>query len=111
VGRALYSMMVCVIVMLAVPISQLQLVSQRIECCCPDPNNCHCPDHGKQGPEQDTIKSCHKSSTTLASAEAPVASEPVEVLLAAPALHVTTAHFIVTQPHVPPSPERPRGPS
>jgi hypothetical protein len=111
VARALYSIMVCVIVMLAVPVSQLRLVSTRIECCCPDPSNCHCPDHGKDTPAQDTMNACHKSSTTFASADAPAFSPPDVTAVAAPAEHVTTVAFIVTEPHEPPSPDRPRGPS
>ena len=109
-ARALYSIMVCVIVMLAVPVSQLRLVTERVECCCPDKNNCHCP-HDVDGPEQTTIKSCHKSSTIFASPSAPEILTPDVVALATPAERITTVEFAVTQPHESPSPERPRGPS
>lgn len=36
---------VALIVALAMPVSQLRTMSVVKACCCPDPSNCHCPDH------------------------------------------------------------------
>jgi hypothetical protein len=111
VVRGLYTIMVCVIVMLAVPVSQLRLVSTRVECCCPDQKNCHCPDHDTDAPSQTSIKACHKSSSIVATADAPAVAVSALDVLDAPTLRSTSVEFSVSQPHEPPSPSRPPGPS
>ena len=103
--------MICVIVMLAVPVSQLQLETTRVECCCPDQSKCKCPDHDKDVPTQATMKACHKTATFLANASVPAFPLPADPAVDAPtrvAMHVA---FATTQPHEPPSPARARGPS
>ncbi len=109
--RGLYSLLIGVIVVLAVPVSQLRLVSVRVECCCPDQSRCHCPDHGTQGPEAPTINVCHKTSETIASAEAPAFAAPDLVAIHAPPMRIAVVEYVVSQPHAAPSPERLPGPS
>jgi hypothetical protein len=111
VTRALYSFMVAVTVMLAVPISQLRMVTVRTACCCPDPDNCHCPDHGKHTPGKTSIKACHKNSEITTSAAAPELIPPLRVAIEMPPLRVAEIAIPLGQPHEPPSPERPSGPS
>lgn len=111
VTRAVYSLIVSVIVMLAIPISQLQLVAELVECCCPDQRNCKCPDHDTDVPTQATMKACHKTTTIIASAAAPAFPVPPDSLLVAPAEHVTHVAFTMSNPHEPPDTDRPRGPS
>jgi hypothetical protein len=111
VTRALYSMLVAVIVMITVPVSQLRTIAVRTECCCPDPSRCHCPDHETGPAGQTSIKACHKSSDIVvgSSASEVVAAPPVVV--DAPALRVAAAEHILSSPHAPPSPARPPAPS
>lgn len=104
-------MIVSVVVMLAVPVSQLQLASIEIECCCPDPDQCKCPDHNEQGPSQTTIQACHKKRGALASAAASTLAMPDIAAIDVPAPHVATVEFSTSEPHDPPSPDRPPGPS
>jgi hypothetical protein len=111
VTRALYSIMVCVIVMLAVPVSQLQLESTRVECCCPDQSKCKCPDHDKDVPTQATMKACHKTVTFLASTSVPAFPMPADPAVDEPARAAMHVAFATSQPHEPPSPARARGPS
>lgn len=110
-ARTLYSIMVCVIVMLAVPVSQLQVETTRVECCCPDQSKCKCPDHDTDAPSQATMKACHKTSTILAGASVPAFPLPADPALHVPARAATHVAFATSQPHEPPSPARPRGPS
>lgn len=109
--RALYTLLVGVIVMLAVPVSQLRLVVDRVECCCPDPEQCKCPDHDKKGPSQTTIQACHKKSEAIANAASHAFAMPTVTVIARPAEQIASIEFPVTEPHEPPSLDRPRGPS
>lgn len=109
--RALYTLIVGVIVMLAVPVSQLRTVSVRVECCCPDPDQCKCPDHDNHGPVQTTIKACHKKSDAVASASPSGFALPNIAVVDAPVDAVAVVQIPLTNPHDPPSPDRPRGPS
>lgn len=108
---ALYSLTIAVIVMIALPVSQLRTTSVAIQCCCPDPTRCHCPDDkGGHGP-QPTMKACHKSSPAFeAPAPAPLVATAVETVTAPPRAIALTSH-VLSHPHLPPSPDAPRGPS
>ena len=110
VTRALYTIMVAVIVMLALPVSQLRLFTVQHECCCPDPDNCHCPTD-KDAPTDTSMKACHSSTEIIASAAAPmfVAQPFAEVVR--PTTPVATAEIQLPEPHAPPMLDRPRGPS
>lgn len=108
---ALYSLTIAVIVMFALPISQLRTVTVTVECCCPDPTKCHCPDHDKDPSQQPTMKACHKSSNAFEAPTVPqftaVASETVTL----PARAIAAIDHALTHPHLPPSLAAPRGPS
>jgi hypothetical protein len=111
VKSALYSLTIAVIVMFALPISQLRTVAIAVQCCCPDPTRCHCPDHGKDTSQQPSIKACHKTSQTF---EAPTVQTftPVAIeSVSAPVQAIATVDHALTHPHQPPSLAAPRGPS
>lgn len=111
VVRALYSIMVAVIVLIALPVSQLRTVSVFVECCCPDPTRCHCPEPGKPVPGQPTMSDCHKSGQIIAiSAAAELQAPPLQVVPSPPRRALTVV-FPVRLPHEPPSPARPPAPS
>ncbi len=109
--RGLYALIVGVIVMLAIPVSQLRLVSVRVECCCPDPDQCKCPDHSKGLVGKTKIEACHKTRDAITSPATEMFSVPDIAVIDVPDVHVATVEFIASNPHEPPSPERPRGPS
>jgi hypothetical protein len=71
-ATAITTFMVAIVVALAVPVSQVRLVSTVIACCCPDPANCHCP-HDKPDRSTDpSVRPCHKTSHDVVSPTAPV---------------------------------------
>jgi hypothetical protein len=111
VAHALYSMIVAVIAMIAVPVSQLRTISVQTECCCPDPSTCHCADHESGPIGQVSIKECHKSSDVFVGPSSPDCATPVAASAAPSSERITTLEFPLTSPHEPPSPARPPGPS
>ncbi|CAN5822778.1 hypothetical protein BH11MYX3_BH11MYX3_45720 [soil metagenome] len=111
VKSALYSITVALIVLFALPISQLRTVSIRVECCCPDPTNCHCPDHEKNPNQQASIKACHKSSQAFEASTSPeFVPAPIETLSVPPRVIAVVEHA-PTLPHESPPLDPPRGPS
>jgi hypothetical protein len=111
VTRALYSLILGVFVMIALPVSQLRLATIRVECCCPDQDHCKCPDHGKHTPGQPTMQACHKKGEAIASADAPVFAPPAAVALEAPPVRIAIIETSLHDPHDAPSPARPPRPS
>jgi len=103
------TVLVALVVALALPVSQLRTAAVVTSCCCPDPDNCHCPDHETDhgGP---TIKQCHKSADTFESAAAPSVAL-VERVVLVPARAARLLHHSLPAPHASPILERPRGPS
>ncbi len=108
---ALHSVTIALIVLFALPISQLRTISARIVCCCPDPTRCHCPDHQKTTSDHDSMRACHKSSQAI---DAPT----VSVFVTAPAETISVPTRVIgmvehapTKSHEAPPLDRPRGPS
>ena len=109
--RAATTMVVAMLVGLAVPISQLRMVDVVKECCCPDPDNCHCPKQKSDPAEQPSMKACHTTQHAVLSPEAPgfvapqlAAASPARVAAAPLALPLAA-------PHAAPAPRRPDAPS
>jgi hypothetical protein len=95
----------------ALPVSQLRLITVIIECCCPDPDHCNCPDHPTSNGSHSTMLPCHKSVDTLESASAPSFTPDLVVVELVPARALVAIHHTHATPHEPPSPERPSAPS
>ncbi len=104
--------MLCALaIALTVPVSQLQTVSVRIECCCPDPQQCHCPDHSKDHSTQPAMRACHRTQHDTVSPQAPsVDLSPVAVAIVPPRV-IAPAIVALPAPHTAPLPEEPYGPS
>jgi hypothetical protein len=111
VKSALYSLTIAVIVMFALPVSQLRTISITVECCCPDPTKCHCPDHDEDSGQQPSIKACHKSSQAFEAPAVPPFMPAVVEAVSVPARAIATVDHLLTHPHQPPSLDAPRGPS
>lgn len=102
---------VAILVALAVPVSQLRTVSVIQACCCPEPTNCHCPDHKDSGSPAPAMSACHKTERTVVSPQAPVFDPPHVV---ATEIHVIAVACIapgLSSPHFAPAPRRPAAPS
>ncbi len=106
----LSTVVVAIVVALSLPVSQLRTTSVITSCCCPDPDNCHCPDHEPDHGSQPTFNQCHKSAETFESAVAPsvVIATRFELV---PVRAAIVLHHALPAPHASPILERPRGPS
>lgn len=86
-AHAAATIVVAMLVALTVPVSQLSTVSVVETCCCPDPDDCHCPhekpDHGTQS----TMKACHRQLQLSVAPTLP-GFEPPALVAAAPVLAV-----------------------
>jgi hypothetical protein len=103
--------LLAIAVALGVPVSQLRTPDEYITCCCPDPANCHCPDHKPDPSGQPKLRACHKVQHELASSDAP-SFTPFEVAIATPAPDAAPANFASpSAPHAPPGPDESYGPS
>jgi hypothetical protein len=105
------SWLVAIVLALCVPFGQLQTAVERIECCCPDPDHCKCPDHKPDHSGQSQMRSCHKRThdglaNELAAFVAPVLHETI-----APALLAVRVAHVLPTPHAEPPPRRPDAPS
>ena len=113
-GRAITwisTIVVAIVVAIAVPVSQLRTISVIKECCCPDPADCHCPDHDASRPTQPTMRACHSTETAVVAPQLPVFHAPVISALVAPALVAIAVHGSIPAPHPAPAPARPAAPS
>jgi hypothetical protein len=107
----LSTVVVAILVALAVPVSQFRSVSVIKACCCPDPDNCHCPDHEKASPSQPTIRACHNTEHAVIAPQLPAFTAPVVGAVAAPVVAVLAVDPSIAAPHPAPPPTRPDAPS
>ena len=105
------TLVVAVVVALAVPVTQLRTVSVTTSCCCPDPSNCHCPDHKVDHSNLPSIRVCHKSSHESVSPQLP-SFTPAVIAIAIAAPRIARPTMIAPRvPHAPPAADEPYGPS
>jgi hypothetical protein len=111
IAARISTFMVAIIVALAVPVSQLRTVTIVKTCCCPDPSDCHCPDHKTDSSQQPSIRACHNTERAIVAPELPAFRAPViAVAPVAPVAAVALAPAIPA-PHPAPPPTRPDAPS
>ena len=110
-ARALYVTIAAMLVMVAVPVSQLRTISVRVECCCPNPARCHCPEHATPFSGQASMKACHKSSEVVAGTLLPEFQAPRALTMHEPPRRIAIVQVPLRSPHAPPSPARPPRPS
>ena len=102
---------VAVVLALCVPISQLTTVSDRTECCCPDPSKCQCPDHDEDRPLQTSMQACHKQGPKAIASQATAFLPPVLPTVDAPSVLAPAVAHVIHAPQVAPPPRRPDAPS
>ena len=105
-------MLVAILVVFAIPISQLRTVEVVTEaCCCPDPANCHCPPQSPVPTGEPQLKTCHRVSHDVVAPQLPAFSPP-DVAFVQPGLRVTAALVIGPAAlHPAPASRRPDVPS
>jgi len=96
---------------LSVPFAQLRTIATRIECCCPSPEHCKCPDHKPDAQGQPSMRACHKTQHDVAAPELPTCVANVVAIAIAPAKVHGDAVFVIDRPLPPPEPRRPDAPS
>ena len=110
-ANAVATLVVAIVVALSVPVSQLTTVAVAQTCCCPDPDNCHCPDHKADHGTQPSLRACHQQREITVAPQLPTFTPPA-IALVQPALRVVAAPVIALHsPHTPPTPQRPDTPS
>jgi hypothetical protein len=105
------TVVVAIVVALAVPVSQLRTVTILKTCCCPDPSNCHCPDHQVDPSSQPSMRPCHNSEQVLVAPQLPVFSAPAVAAVQAPVAPTLVTEPRIPAPHQAPPPIRPDAPS
>jgi hypothetical protein len=101
-----------ILLALGVPFAQLHTVDDRIECCCPSPEVCKCPDHDASKTDETTMRSCHKQGPQLQHGghHGAFVPPPIIRIIAVARPEIAMAPPIAA-PHAPPPPERPDAPS
>ncbi|HEY1816488.1 MAG TPA: hypothetical protein VGG74_29280 [Kofleriaceae bacterium] len=101
---------VAICVALAVPVSQVRLVTTIASCCCPDPSHCHCPPE-KPDSEMPTMKTCHHRSHDIVSPSAPLFVYGTEHATDRAPSVIEVAVVLRTERHDTLDPRRPDAPS
>jgi len=102
---------IALVVAIALPTAQLRTFVTIHECCCPDPDSCHCFDHKTDGSTMPTMRTCHAVSRDVVAPAAPgfvvrerTAARPIP-------RRVVVAQVTLPAPHDAPDPTRPAAPS
>jgi len=114
-GRLVTTIATCwvaLVVAIAVPVSQLRMISFESSCCCPDPDRCRCPDHDPtDDPAAPAIRACHNTQQAITTSPLPAFEPPVVAVVAIDERTIEPASFPSSAPHAPPTPQRPDAPS
>jgi hypothetical protein len=102
---------VAICVALAVPVSQVRLVTTIASCCCPDPSHCHCPAEKPSRPETPAMKTCHHRSQEIVSPSAPLFVHATEHATDRAPRVIEVAVELRNDRHDTPDPRRPDAPS
>jgi hypothetical protein len=100
-----------IVTMLALPISQLRIVTIVEKCCCPDRTTCHCPKEKPDHNEQPQIKACHSSSELSVTPEPAPLVAPDAFEVASPSRVVAMMERFPSAPRPSPYLPRPAAPS
>jgi hypothetical protein len=102
---------VAIVLAICVPFSQLQTIAEQIECCCPDPEQCKCPDHNPDEGTQSKMQACHKTQQTFVAPAFPAFVAPAVAAVARPDPVAVAPPPALPVPHPSPPPRRPDAPS
>lgn len=110
-ATAASTFVVAIVLAICVPVSQLHTIGTQAECCCPDPDQCKCPDHNEDTQPQPSMRACHKTQHDFVAPVLPAFVAPaieLAIVLEPIGLEATFTH---ATPHPPPAPRRPDVPS
>jgi hypothetical protein len=105
------TVVVAIVLAICVPVSQLQTVATQTECCCPDPDQCKCPDHKPDEGSQPVMRACHKTQQTYVAPALPAFLPPAIIDVARPEPIALAPVPRLPEPHPAPAPRRPDAPS
>ena len=111
IATAASTLVVAIVLAIVVPVSQLHTFSRQTECCCPDPEQCKCPDHDKHAPAQATMKACHKTAHDFVAPVLPAFVTPRIEVASVPRVVAPAPVVALVEPHPAPAPKRPDAPS
>ena len=111
IAARISTVVVAILVALAVPVSQLHTVAIIKACCCPDPTNCHCPDHKPDSSPQPAMRACHNTERAIVAPQLPAFAAPVIAAAEVPAAVAAAPAHAIPAPHAAPPPIRPDAPS
>ena len=105
------TLVVAIVLAISVPVSQLHTVATQTECCCPDPDQCKCPDHKGDDSSQPTMRACHKTQHQFVAPVLPAFVAPaIDTVVVLEPVAFEPA-FMHSAPHKAPAPRRPDAPS
>jgi hypothetical protein len=105
------TIVVAIVLAISVPVSQLHTVATQTECCCPDPDQCKCPDHKGDTTTQPIMRACHKTQHQFVAPVLPAFVPPaIDIVVALEPVAFEPA-FTHADPHPAPAPHRPDAPS
>lgn len=115
VSRPAARVLACIaagVLVIAVPVAQVPIVSIEHWCCCPDPDDCHCPerDADEHGPWS-TLRACHSTDHVTTPTPPPSFALPSDVIATPTMRWVAQVVHAIADPHPSPPPERPDAPS
>jgi hypothetical protein len=111
VAARISTLVVAIVVALAVPVTQLRTAWVAKVCCCPDPANCHCPDHKADPSSQPSLRACHNTERVMVAPQLPAFRAPAVVIALAPTAELAVVDHAIPAPHPAPPPIRPDAPS
>jgi hypothetical protein len=105
------TIVVAIVLAICVPVSQLHTVATQTECCCPDPDQCKCPDHQPDEGGQPVMRACHKTQHQYVAPVLPAFVAPVIAVVDRPEPVALVPAFVLPVPHAAPPLRRPDAPS
>ena len=102
---------VAILLLLAVPVSQLRTFTVDKSCCCPDPTSCHCPDHVPSKLPQSSMRACHNTQEITTGPELPAFEPAIIAMLVVDETVLALSTPPSREPHLAPPAKRPDAPS
>jgi hypothetical protein len=100
-----------IVLAICVPVSQLHTIGSQTECCCPDPDQCKCPDHNEDTQTQPSMRACHKTQHDFVAPVLPAFIAPTIELAIVLEPVGRPSELGRPEPHPAPAPRRPDAPS